>query len=105
MYWTPAQMVTHHTSGGCNLNPGDLFGTGTISGTDRESAGALIETTQGGRLPVRLESGEERRFLEDGDEITLKARCRREGAASIGFGECQATILPARDSHHCAAIG
>ena len=105
MYWTPAQMVTHHTSGGCNLNPGDLFGTGTISGTDRESAGALIETTQGGRLPVRVESGEERRFLEDGDEITLKARCRREGAASIGFGECRATILPARDSHHCAAIG
>ena len=105
MYWTPAQMVTHHTSGGCNLNPGDLFGTGTISGTDRESAGALIETTQGGRLPVRLESGEERRFLEDGDEITLKARCRREGAASIGFGECRATILPARDSHHGAAIG
>ena len=95
MYWTPAQLVAHHTGGGCDLHPGDLLGTGTISGPDVASAGALIETTQGGRMPVQLTSGEERRFLEDGDEVTLTARCRREGFAPIGFGECRATILPA----------
>ena len=96
MYWTPAQMVAHHTSGGCNLNPGDLLGSGTISGPDNEGAGALIETTEGGKNAVQLASGEERRFLEDGDEIILKARCAREGFVPIGFGECRAAILPAR---------
>jgi fumarylacetoacetase len=96
MYWTPAQMIAHHTSGGCDLNPGDLLGTGTISGADNDSAGALIETTEGGRNPVTLASVETRTFLEDGDEVIMVARCRREGFAPIGFGECRAKILPAR---------
>ena len=96
MYWTVAQMLAHHTSNGCNLLPGDLLGTGTISGPDQTSRGSLLESTEGGRTPIRLPSGEERRFLEDGDEIVLKAQARREGFASIGFGECRAIILPAR---------
>ena len=95
MYWTPAQMIAHHTAGGCDLRPGDLLGTGTISGPDTDSAGALIETTEGGRNPVTLASGETRTFLEDGDEVVLLARCRREGFAPIGFGECRAVVLPA----------
>lgn len=95
MYWTVAQMVTHHTSNGCNLRPGDLIGTGTLSGPDAGSTGSMLEATEGGRKPVRLASGEERRFLEDGDEVILKARGRREGFAPIGFGSCRATILPA----------
>jgi fumarylacetoacetase len=95
MYWTVAQMVTHHTCGGCNIRPGDLFGTGTISAPDASGCGSILETTLGGKDPVRLESGEERSFLEDGDEIILRARCHREGFATIGFGECRAHILPA----------
>ncbi|TNC05872.1 fumarylacetoacetase [Methylobacterium terricola] len=95
MYWTVAQMVAHHTSGGCNLRPGDLLGTGTLSGPDLDSCGSLLETSQGGKVPIRLESGEERRFLEDGDEVTLVARGRREGFATIGFGACRAMVLPA----------
>src|SRR3954452_1103363 len=95
MYWTSAQMVTHHTSGGCNLRPGDFLGTGTISAPDASGCGSILETTLGGKVPVRLNTGEERRFLEDGDEVILKARCQREGFASIGFGECRARILPA----------
>jgi fumarylacetoacetase len=95
MYWTVAQMVTHHTSNGCNLQPGDLLGTGTISGPDLTSCGSILEATLGGKNPVALASGEERRFLKDGDEVILRARGRREGFASIGFGECRATILPA----------
>ena len=95
MYWTVAQMIAHHTSNGCNLQPGDLLGTGTISGPDQESCGSILEMTLGGKDPVVLASGEERRFLEDGDEIILKARGTRQGYASIGFGECRATILPA----------
>jgi fumarylacetoacetase len=95
MYWTVAQMIAHHTSNGCNLQPGDLLGTGTISGPDQASCGSILEMTFGGKDPVVLASGEERRFLEDGDEIILKARGTRQGYASIGFGECRATILPA----------
>jgi len=95
MYWTVAQMVTHHTCNGCNLQPGDLLGTGTISGPDEASCGSILETTLGGKKPIVLASGEERRFLEDGDEIILRARGRREGFAPIGFGECRAVILPA----------
>jgi fumarylacetoacetase len=95
MYWTVAQMIAHHTSNGCNLQPGDLLGTGTISGPDQESCGSILEATLGGKNPVVLASGEERRFLEDGDEIILKARGNRQGYASIGFGECRAAILPA----------
>lgn len=95
LYWSVAQLVTHHTSGGCDLRPGDLLGTGTISSPDPSGLGSLLEITRNGAEPVRLPSGEERRFLEDGDEIILKARCHREGFASIGFGECRAVVLPA----------
>jgi fumarylacetoacetase len=96
MYWTVAQMVTHHTCNGCNLQPGDLLGTGTISGPDEASCGSILEATLGGKNPIVLASGEERRFLEDGDEVVLQARGTRPGFAPIGFGECRAIILPAR---------
>jgi fumarylacetoacetase len=95
MYWTVAQMVAHHASNGCNLQPGDLLGSGTISAPGVEGSGSLLETTQGGKLPVRLASGEERRFLEDGDEVVLRARASRDGFATIGFGECRGAVLPA----------
>ena len=95
MYWTAAQMVAHHACNGCNLAPGDLLGTGTISAPGEEGFGSLLETTRGGKQPVALASGEERRFLEDGDEVFLRARARREGFATIGFGECRGTVLPA----------
>jgi fumarylacetoacetase len=95
MYWTAAQMVAHHASGGCDLRPGDLLGTGTISGPDAGSFGSILETTVGGQKPVTLPSGEERRFLEDGDEVLLRAHAHREGFASIGFGECRGLIRPA----------
>ena len=98
MYWTVAQLIAHHTSNGCNLRPGDLLGSGTLSGPGPGTAGSLIEVTAGGRTPVKLASGEERRFLEDGDEVTFLARGRREGFATIGFGPCRATILPAREA-------
>ena len=74
MYWTPAQMIAHHTVGGCNLQPGDLLGSGTISAPDLEGCGSILELTLGGKNPVRLASGEERRFLEDGDEVILRGR-------------------------------
>jgi len=95
LYWTPAQLVAHHASGGCNLNPGDLFGTGTISTAGTDGYGSLLEITAGGRAPITLPSGEERRFLEDGDEVVLRARAKRDGAAPIGFGECRGVVLPA----------
>jgi fumarylacetoacetase len=95
MYWTVAQMVAHHTSNGCDLSPGDLLGSGTISAPDSQGFGSLLETTKGGKEPVQLPSGETRRFLEDGDEIILRARAAREGFVSIGFGDCRAVILPA----------
>jgi fumarylacetoacetase len=94
LYWTPAQMLAHQTSNGCNLNPGDLFGTGTISSLGKEGYGSLLEITRGGREPVNI-GGETRRFLEDGDELTLRARAHREGFVSIGFGECRGVITPA----------
>ena len=95
LYWTPAQLVAHHASNGCNLNPGDLLGTGTISSPDMNGCGSLLEITQGGRAPLTLPSGEERRFLEDGDTVIIHARARRPGAATIGFGACVGTVLPA----------
>lgn len=95
LYWTTAQMVTHHSSGGCNLLPGDLIGTGTISGPSREELSSLLELTFAGTRPVELASGEQRQFLADGDEISLSARCERDGFASIGFGSCTGRILPA----------
>ena len=95
LYWTPAQLIAHHTSGGCNLQPGDLLGSGTISGVSRDSWGSLLELTFGGAEPIVLGDGETRRFLEDRDEVIFRGVCRREGFASIGFGECRATVLPA----------
>jgi fumarylacetoacetase len=95
MYWTAAQLVAHHSVNGCALRPGDLFGTGTLSGPQPGQHGSLLEMTEGGRLPVILPSGEERRFLEDGDEVILRARCRREGQGTLGFGECRGRVMPA----------
>ncbi|MEJ8824487.1 fumarylacetoacetase [Variovorax humicola] len=95
LYWTPGQMIAHHTSNGSFLQTGDLLGSGTISGPDDTSLGSLLEITRGGSQPFKLPSGEERGFLEDGDELTLSGFCERPGFARIGFGECRSTILPA----------
>ena len=92
VYWTFAQMVAHHSSNGCNLRPGDLIASGTVSGPAKENRGCLLELTWRGKEPVVLPSGEERRFLEDGDEVVLRGRCEREGFASIGFGECRGVV-------------
>lgn len=95
MYWSVTQIVAHHTANGCNLQPGDLIGTGTLS-TDRGTGlGSLLEISQGGKTPVTLESGETRSFLEDGDEIVMRAWCESEGAVRIGFGECVGRVIPA----------
>lgn len=96
MYWTVAQMVTHHSSNGCNLHPGDLLGTGTISAPTDDGYGSLMELSRGGAQPVTLPNGEQRSFLADGDEVILRARARAEGYVPIGFGDCRAVILPAR---------
>ncbi|KQM54484.1 fumarylacetoacetase [Sphingomonas sp. Leaf208] len=96
MYWTIAQIVTHHASNGCDLMPGDLLGTATISAPDDSGYGSLLEISRGGSQPVRLPSGETRFFLEDGDEVTLTARAVANDHVPIGFGACSATILPAR---------
>jgi fumarylacetoacetase len=93
MYWTPAQMLTHHTSNGCNLQPGDLFASGTVSGPERDSQGSMLELARRGAEPVALPTGEERKFLHDGDEIILRGYLRREGAARIGLGECTGLIV------------
>jgi fumarylacetoacetase len=95
MYWTLAQLIAHHTSNGCNLRPGDLLGSGTVSGTDPASRGCLLERTWRGSEPLQLPGGETRRFLEDGDEVVMRGRCERSGFAGIGFGECRGVILPA----------
>ncbi|MCP1484260.1 fumarylacetoacetase [Pseudomonas fluorescens] len=96
MYWTVAQMVAHHSVNGCQLQAGDLFGSGTLSGPENGQFGSLLEITEGGKKPIELASGEVRKFLEDGDEIILRARCARDGFASIGFGECRGKVLAAR---------
>jgi fumarylacetoacetase len=93
-YWTPAQVVTHHASNGCNLRPGDLLGSGTISGQSPESVGAMLELTEGGKRPVRLPTGEMRAFLEDGDDVIERGRCEREGYVTIGFGEAAGRVTP-----------
>lgn len=95
MYWTVAQMVTHHSSNGCNLRAGDLLASGTVSGTTVDSRGCLLERTWRGRDPIELPTGEKRSFLEDGDEIIMKGYCEREGAVRIGFGECRGTVVSA----------
>lgn len=95
-YWTVAQMLAHHTVNGCNLQPGDLLGSGTLSGPTLDQAGALIELTTGGKNPLQLPGGEQRTYLEDGDSVVLRGWCEKPGAARIGFGECWGTVLPAR---------
>ena len=90
-----AQMVTHHTSNGCDLRAGDLLGSGTLSAPDPAGLGSLLEITRGGTEPLGLPNGEIRTYLQDGDEVTLRARARRDGAATIGFGECAAIVQPA----------
>ena len=95
-YWTIAQMVTHHTVNGCNLQAGDLLGSGTLSGPTLDQAGALIELTTGGKNPLPLPNGETRVFLEDGDSVVLRGWCEKAGAARIGFGACWGTVLPAK---------
>jgi fumarylacetoacetase len=95
MYWSAAQIIAHHSSNGCNLLPGDLIGTGTLSSDAASGLGSLLEISQGGKQPITLPSGETRSFLEDGDEVTLKAWCEAEGAVRIGFGECVGRVVAA----------
>jgi fumarylacetoacetase len=95
MYWTFAQLVAHHTSNGCNLRPGDLLASGTVSGPTEESRGCLLERTWRGTQPLRLPNGETRAFLEDGDEVILRGYCEGGGHPRIGFGECRGRVLPA----------
>ncbi len=95
LYWTPAQMVAHHTSNGCNLRPGDLLGSGTVSGPGAEARGCMLELTERGHTPFVLPTGETRGFLEDGDEVTLRGWCERPGFARIGLGECRGRVVGA----------
>ncbi|MDP3138104.1 MAG: fumarylacetoacetase [Burkholderiaceae bacterium] len=97
-YWTLAQLVTHHTVNGCNLQAGDLLGSGTLSGPTLDQAGALMELSAGGKNPLALPNGETRTYLQDGDTVALRGHCSREGAARIGFGECVGTLLPAKSA-------
>jgi fumarylacetoacetase len=98
LYWTVGQLAAHHASNGCHLRPGDLLASGTVSGSSKDARGCLLELTWRGTEPITLPSGEERRFLEDGDEVILRGGCRRPGAAAIGFGDCRGVVLPARAS-------
>lgn len=95
-YWALDQLVAHQTSNGANLCPGDLLGSGTISGTAPDSRACLLELTEGGKSRVTLPNGETRAFLEDGDRVVMQGWCEAPGQARIGFGECSATVLPAR---------
>jgi fumarylacetoacetase len=93
LYWTPGQLLTHHASNGCNLRPGDLFASGTVSGPTRESRGCLLELAWRSQQPITLPTGEQRAFLEDGDEVILRGWCEREGWLRIGAGECRGVVL------------
>lgn len=93
LYWTLAQMVTHHTSNGCNLLPGDLIASGTLSGPTRDAQGCLLELTEGGKSPLNFAGGEVRTFLRDGDEVIMRGFCERPGYARIGFGECTGVVI------------
>jgi fumarylacetoacetase len=92
-YWTAAQLIAHHTVNGCNLQPGDLLGSGTLSGPTQTEAGSLLELTMGGKQPITLANGEQRTFLEDGDTLILRGWCEREGAVRIGLGEARGTVV------------
>jgi fumarylacetoacetase len=93
LYWTPAQLITHHASNGCNLQPGDLLGSGTVSGPDGDSLGCLLELTRNGREPISLTEDERRGFLEDGDEVVFRGYCERDGFVGIGLGECSGRVV------------
>jgi len=95
MYWTLAQMVAHHTSNGCDLRPGDLIASGTISGATNDSRGCMLELTWRGTEPIALPDGETRKFLQDGDEVIMRGACERPGLRRIGFGECRGEVVPA----------
>ncbi|MGQ0537839.1 MAG: fumarylacetoacetate hydrolase family protein, partial [Gemmatimonadaceae bacterium] len=95
MYWTPAQLITHHTSNGCNLLPGDLLGSGTVSGEAADSRGCLLELTWRGSAPLTLPSGEQRGFLDDGDRVILHGYCERQGFRRIGMGACSGEVCAA----------
>ncbi len=95
MYWTMAQMLTHHASNGCHLRPGDLLASGTVSGADKSARGCLLELTSRGKDPITLPTGEQRKFLQDGDEVILRGFCERDGFRRIGLGSCRGAILPA----------
>lgn len=97
LYWTFSQMLTHHASNGCNLQAGDLLGSGTISGPEPESMACMAEKTEAGKKPFELSNGETRLWLEDGDEVILTARAEKAQFASIGFGECRGRVLPGVD--------
>jgi fumarylacetoacetase len=92
MYWTMAQMLTHHTSNGCNLRPGDLIASGTVSGASEESRACLLELTRQGTDAVRLPGGESMDFLRAGDEVIFRGHCAKDGFARIGFGECTGLV-------------
>jgi fumarylacetoacetase len=95
LYWTLSQMVAHHSSNGCPLRPGDLIGSGTVSGPEKENRGCLLEMTWRGAEPLELPTGEIRKFLEDGDEVILRGWCEAPGYRRIGLGECRGKVLPA----------
>ena len=89
-------MLTHHTSNGCDFNPGDMYGSGTVSGTTSDTYGSILEACKGGKEEILFPHNEKRTFLEDGDEVVMRAWCEGEGKARIGFGECRSVILPAQ---------
>lgn len=95
LYWTMGQMLTHHASNGCNLRPGDLLASGTVSGAEKDARGCLLELTSRGREPVALPSGEQRKFLEDGDEVILRGYCEADGFRRIGLGTCRGRVMQA----------
>lgn len=93
-YWSPAQLVAHHTVNGCNLQAGDLLSSGTLSGPAPDQAGSLMELTQGGKVPLTLPNGERITWLQDGDTLAFRGHCERPGAVRIGLGEVSGTVLP-----------
>jgi fumarylacetoacetase len=95
-YWSIAQMITHHTVNGCNLQAGDLLGTGTLSGPEVGQEGSLLELNHGGKTPIDLPWGEQRVFLQDHDEIIMRAQCQKPGYPTISLGQCAGTVLPAK---------
>ena len=99
LYYSVAQTIAHHSVTGCNMSVGDMLGSGTISGTEKSAYGSMLELCWGGKEPIALPTGEERKFLLDGDSIVLRGVCEGQGY-TIGFGDCEGTILPALDDSH-----